>query len=364
MNGKKISIIVPVYNSERYIANTIESLMNQTLKEIEIILVNDGSTDNSQSICEKYAKEDNRIILINQQNGGNSIARNAGMKAATGKYIMFSDADDLYDIESCESMYKAIEESKADYVIGNYQMMDEDGTKWEKPAFDVEKYGEFKLTKDDFEKSFFVMNSTVWNKIYRAQFLKENDINFKVPTPCEDDFFTSLCYIKANYGFYIPKVVYFYRNSTNSISKNCSLKYFNGINYTYKKIYESFLNNNEMNYYRYVYAKKNVYLLCQLIDSNQLSEEEKIQCLKDFEWYFELMPKLKIDKVHESLRNLVELISKKDYLKAIIEMNRLKIYRNDIPEHIKKRMSFPTLENYKEMSKYDKEFQGRSIVNV
>lgn len=361
MESKKVSIIVPIYNAQNYINKTIKSLINQTLKEIEIILVNDGSKDESKQICEKYAKEDDRIILINKTNGGIADTRNVGMQIATGKYIMFLDADDLFEMDSCEKMFYAIEKSGADYVIGNYQMMDEDGTKWEKPAFDVKKYQEFQLDKNDYRKSFFVMNSTAWNKIYRSEFLKKNDITFKVPYPSEDDYFTSLCYMKANYAFYIPKVIYLYRNSPNSLSKNCSLQYFQVINDSYKMIYNSFKENDELNYYRYVYAKKNAYLLCQLIDSEQISTEQKIECIKDLEWYFELADKLKINTAHESLKNILSLIKEKDYENLVLEIEKLKKYRKGISDKIKKRMSFPTRENYAQMEKYDKEFIKQGV---
>lgn len=355
MWSKKISVIVPIYNAQQYLKDTINSLINQTLKNIEIILVNDGSTDNSKKICEEYAKRDERIILINKENGGQADARNAGLNIAKGKYIMFLDADDLYELDSCEHMYNVIEDTKSDYVIGNYQMMDEDGTKWEKPAFDIKEYQQFKINKNDYQKSFFVMNSTVWNKIYSNQFLKDNNIIFKVLSPSEDDYFTSLCYIKAKSGFYTSKVMYLYRNSPKSSSKDCSLKYFKGINYAYKVIYQSFKDNNEMNYYRYIYAKKNAYLLCQLIDSNQITDEEKIECLKDLEWYFKLRDKLKINAINESLKKVMKLIKEQNYTDSITEINRLKTYRESIPDNIKKRMSFPTKENYAEMQKYDEE---------
>lgn len=357
MRKAKISIIVPVYNSEKYVEETIKSLMNQTLKNIEIILVDDGSKDGSRVICDKYAANDERIVVIHKENGGLADARNAGMKVATGKYTMFLDADDLFEEDSCEKMYNVIEKAQADYVIGNYQMMDDDGTRWNNTAFDEEKYQEFELDKHDFNKSFFVMNSTAWNKIYNTQFLKENDITFKVPSPSEDDYFTSLCYIKAKKGYYTPKVMILYRNVPNSLSKKCPLKYFKGINYAYQKIYESFQINNEMNYYRYVYAKKNAYLLCQLIDSEDVNDEEKIESLKDLEWYFKLSDELKVNIFHESLKVAMELVKNKDYDNAIVEMNRLKEYRKGIPDNIKKRMSFPTPENYAEMAKYDDEFK-------
>ena len=178
-----------------------------------------------------------------------------------------------------------------------------------------------------------------------------------MPAPAEDAYFTSLCYMKAKYGFYTNKVIYLYRNSPNSISKSCSLKYFKGINYAYRKIYESFEENNKLGYYRYVYAKTNAYIVCQLIDSMQVKDEEKIEWLKDFDWYFELYKKLKISEGHESLRKVMALIREKDYSNAIKEMNLLQEYRKGIPDTIRKRMSFPTPENYEEMAKYDKDFE-------
>lgn len=356
MKPKEISVIVPIYNAQLFLEETIQSLMNQTFKDIEIILINDGSKDSSKQICEKYAKLDKRILVVNKENGGLADARNAGLKVSTGKYIMFLDADDLFANDACENMYQAIEQSQADYVIGNYQMMDEDGTKWNHPAFDMEKYQDFLLSKNDYQKSFFVMNSTAWNKIYNAQFLKKNDITFKVPAPSEDDYFTSLCYMKANYGFYTSKVMYFYRNCANSLSKNCSLQYFKGINHSYQMIYNCYKENHELNYYRYVYAKKNTYLLCQLIDSKQIDKDEKIECLKTLEWYFNLREDLKITTIHKSLAKTMELIKEKDYKNLSTEIERLKEYRNTLPEQIKKRMSFPTAENYREIAKYDEAF--------
>lgn len=352
----KVSVIVPVYNSEDYVGKSIESLMRQTLKEIEIILVDDGSKDNSGKICDEYAKKDERIVVIHKENGGLADARNAGMKVVKGKYIMFLDADDLFEEDSCEHMYNTIEKNGVDYVIGNYQMMNEDGTRWENSAFDQEKYKDFKLHIHDFKNSFFVMNSTAWNKIYRTQFLIDNNITFEVPAPAEDAYFTSICYMKAVYGFYTSKVIYLYRNSPNSISKVRSEKYFKGINYAYRKIYEAFEENGELGHYRYVYAKINAYITCQLIDSD-ISKEAKIQCLKDYEWYLGLNEKLKVYPVHDTLKKVMRQIREKDYENAIIEMERLKEYRKNIPDNIKKRMSFPTPEHYAEISKYDDEFK-------
>ena len=102
----KISIIVPIYNVEKYLERCINSLINQTYKNIEIILVNDGSTDNSLIICEKYKNIDSRIILVNKENGGLSDARNVGIDNSSGNYITFIDSDDYIDDDYVYTLYK------------------------------------------------------------------------------------------------------------------------------------------------------------------------------------------------------------------------------------------------------------------
>lgn len=116
----KVSVIVPVYNSRKYLKECIESIINQDLEEIELILVNDGSTDNSLDICQKYAMKDSRIKIIDKPNGGVSSARNAGILAASGEYIGFVDSDDWIQSEMYSNMYKNIKETGSDICICNY----------------------------------------------------------------------------------------------------------------------------------------------------------------------------------------------------------------------------------------------------
>lgn len=114
----KISVIVPIYNCEKYLVQCVESLIAQTYKNIEIILVNDGSTDSSFDICAKYNKLDNRICVIDKKNGGVSSARNAGIKVATGEYVLFVDADDWLSVDACEQIANAVEDKKLLYLWG------------------------------------------------------------------------------------------------------------------------------------------------------------------------------------------------------------------------------------------------------
>ena len=115
-----ISAIVPAYNVEKYLERCVNSILIQTYENFEIILVDDGSKDQSVEICDKFAQEDNRIKVIHKENGGLSSARNAGMKIAEGKYIVFIDSDDDIEPNMFELMLQAAEENKADFVMTDY----------------------------------------------------------------------------------------------------------------------------------------------------------------------------------------------------------------------------------------------------
>ena len=121
MNNPKISVIIPVYNVERYLSECLNSIINQTLKEIEIICVNDGSTDSSLSILKENASKDDRIKIIDKENEGQGYARKVGLDIATGEYILFCDSDDYYaELTVFEELYNCIAEAKTDLVVFNF----------------------------------------------------------------------------------------------------------------------------------------------------------------------------------------------------------------------------------------------------
>ncbi len=125
---EKVSIIIPIYNAEKYIKRCIDTIINQTYKNIEIIIINDGSTDNSINLINKYKNKDNRIIVINQKNAGVSVARNNGIKKSDGKYVMFVDIDDWIELTMVEEMVKIIKEQEVDIVRCNFFRNYEDNT--------------------------------------------------------------------------------------------------------------------------------------------------------------------------------------------------------------------------------------------
>ncbi len=168
MNNNKVSIIMPVYNVSEKLNKSLNSLINQTYSNIEILLINDGSTDNSGEVCDKYAQNDNRIKVVHKKNGGVSSARNIGLEIATGKYIMFVDSDDYTDEKSCEVMVKAIEKYDVDMVVSSYNTVY--NGKVVKHICPEKVYNSVESMKDDFRLIYLdcFLNSP-WNKLFKKE---------------------------------------------------------------------------------------------------------------------------------------------------------------------------------------------------
>ena len=343
----KITVIIPVYNVEQYLRDALESVIQQTYDNLEIILIDDGSTDNSGKMCDEYALKDNRIKVFHQENKGLPSARNTGLKNATGEYIMFIDSDDKFELQSCEIMYKVIKKTESDYVIGNYINIDEDGTKWNNPVFSTEKYKQFKLSIKDYKNSFYIMNSSVCNKIFRKSFLDRLQIKFIEGLPAEDAIFTTYCFLNSKNVQYIPNIMYQYRQRyKNSISNSCSMQYFKGINKAYKIIYTNFKEHNEMEFYRYFYAKSMNYILHKFIDSNLLTKEERIKILKDMGWFYELSLKINVPTTLKAVQYIIESIVNKEYEQTLKYCEILNQIRKMLPKEIKEKMAKPDVETY------------------
>lgn len=168
-----VSVIVPVYNVSKYLERCVERLSQQTYKDVEIILVDDGSTDDSGSICDRWATLDTRVRVIHKVNGGLSSARNAGLEVARGKYVAFVDSDDFVETDYILKLTECAESRNVDVVICNYRFVDDDGasidndnyTKYSrKDSFDY--YEALKLFEDKQYRTFF---DVVWNKLYKKE---------------------------------------------------------------------------------------------------------------------------------------------------------------------------------------------------
>jgi glycosyltransferase involved in cell wall biosynthesis len=225
MEEKKISIIVPIYNVEVYLNRCIDSIINQTYHNIEIILVDDGSPDNCGQICDSYAEQDQRIKVIHQQNQGLSGARNSGIEVAIGKYIAFVDSDDMIHPQYIEVLYKSCEQEKAQIGMCQFETVKEANSQPSKQVHLVE-YG--KISKDIqdggsairqmYEEDYYIEYTVAWNKLYDACLF--NEIRFPVGKIHEDEATTyKLLYI-AKKVVRVEQKLYYYLIRENSITNS------------------------------------------------------------------------------------------------------------------------------------------------
>lgn len=228
----KVSIIVPVYNVEKYLRKCLDSLINQTLKEIEIICVNDGSKDNSPKILEEYAKKDNRIIVINQENAGLSVARNSGIDIAKGEYIGFVDSDDWIDLDYYEKLYYSATSNDTDIAVGGIIRVT--GIK-KKKFLNFEKETLTDNANLKFELCDVPEKSYVWNKIYKTEKLKEIGLEFEKGIFYEDCIFTPQALFYLGKIVTVPNIYYYYLRRGNSTVKQRSEKANADSVYAHKK---------------------------------------------------------------------------------------------------------------------------------
>lgn len=214
-----VSIIVPIYNVEVYLDECLQSLLNQTLEAIEIICINDGSTDNSAHIAEQYARKDNRIHLIHKKNQGLSAARNTGLEYVTTEYILFCDSDDYFAPTMCEKMFTAITKHNVDIVVCGTSVLYEtkdDLFSQENDAryFTIENECKAEINPE----LIHTISAPVWNKIFKKSILDSYSIRYIEGKNYEDNFFTPAYLSVANNIYYLPDDLYYYRRRNNSIT--------------------------------------------------------------------------------------------------------------------------------------------------
>lgn len=292
----KISIIVPIYNSENDLDQCIESIANQTYKNLEIILINDGSKDDSINICKKWESKDNRIVLIDKQNEGVAKARNDGLKIATGDYIGFVDHDDFIEPTMYEKMLKDMQEHNADIVMCSSTGIYEDGTITKSypnyKSFEIDKENVIKRMQN-YEKIFC---SSVWSKLYKKNIIE--DLKFHTEIILGDDYyFNGIAYTKINKFYYSESSLYNYRIREGSISRRKVDKHFFDKYFVADKLSDYYEKNNigksedfdemrfgisyEILYGLYVYGgdKETIKEWKKIFKSN--SKKYNIKCFKD-----------------------------------------------------------------------------------
>lgn len=230
MKDQKVSIIIPIYNVEAYLEKCISSVRNQTYTDLEIILVDDGSTDGCAEICRIAAKEDARILVIHKENGGLSDARNAGIQMASGKYLMFVDSDDYIHEQMVERLYQELTKKDADLAMCEFYKEAPDGrhyfeaTRRLKKAQDGQIFEGEEIERLIFEDIFENRSSLVvaWNKLYKAELFEE--IRYPAGKLHEDEYVIHELLYKAKRMVYIDEPCYYYVQHKSSIMGTVSQK--------------------------------------------------------------------------------------------------------------------------------------------
>lgn len=262
----KISIIIPAYNVENYLEECLNSLLNQTLREIEMIIIDDGSSDATPKICDEFSKRDSRIVVVHQKNAGVSEARNKGISFATGEYVMFVDGDDWIEEDACETVYQHLKEKQADSLMFCYVNQSSKGAK-KKEIFSQEKIVfEGEEITNRIEKSFIGLTGdelahperidstiSVWGKVYKLDIIKKYHIKYInyniVPSECQ--LFNIEYFSKAKKVVYVKEFLYHYRRNTESsvtkrYKKNVIEKWLYWIQYMKEYINQNYPENEKI----------------------------------------------------------------------------------------------------------------------
>ena len=246
-NTPLISIIVPVYNVEKYLEKCVDSIINQTYKNIEIILVDDGSRDSSGKLCDRYSAIDSRIVVLHKQNEGLSMTRNRGVEIANGDYVMFVDSDDWLDEEICETLLNAITHYGVESAMCTYvreypeksipKLLDIDGKSFSSQEFRRRLCGpvgnELKTPEN------LDVHSTVWGKIYPASAVKKHSFVDTKEIGTEDMLYNFSLFADVHNIVYINKPMYHYRKSVNtSLTATYKLRLAEQWSILYSKVVE------------------------------------------------------------------------------------------------------------------------------
>ena len=288
--GELISIIIPIYNTDQYLRQCLDSIINQSYKNFEVLLINDGSVDDSATICKEYVEKDSRIRYFEKENGGVSSARNLGLKNAKGNYITFVDSDDWVEENYLEVLYNALKENKVDVAISTHKDFNMDDDLYYLPFYSEEQLHILdigKVARDEFLELFPELSSVshdfscVASKLFKADLVKNLLFDESVNYGEDLDFFFSM-YLKISSVFYVNKPTYIYRQHQQSASNNCLESHAISEIRIYEKILKKIMELHIPNYHyierfkMILYFRLGQFPNSQMLKSYESSVLEKI----------------------------------------------------------------------------------------
>lgn len=347
MKLPKISIVVPIYNCESFLRDCLLSLINQTYKNIEVICINDGSTDGSGSIVEEFTKADSRIVYINQKNQGVASARNAGLRAATGDYVMWCDGDDYFYWETVETCVKiCITHNHYDAVFYNARMFD-DRFGWEGPAIAVEPYLNMPAEMDGDTSNFLGCFGCLWLGMFSLSLIREHNLSFRDGFIYEDwDFIVHFNSI-AKKIYWLNRYLYNYRwLQSTSISGDTFMNILE-IFIAWEYVIKHFKETNRWENNQYSFYEKAIQHILQVIRDRLNNADKKVKeafikksrefvqsipytMLCSLICYLPIEDRITVLKFHSDYDAEVKICEK------VLKKQKISKFRFQVKEHIKK----------------------------
>lgn len=339
----KVSVVLPVYNVEDYLRDCLDSIVNQTLKDIEIICINDGSPDNSLEILREYEKKDNRITVIDQENGGHAVATNRGIDLATGECLFSMDSDDILELNALELSYNRLKEKDVDFVMFKAINYDDSTDRYyETEVYSMnkiyQKVGDNVFNYKDIGELMFEASVTPWSKLYKREFIMENNIRYPEGLIFEDNVFFYNALLTAKRICFLNEFLFIRRWYATSSTTNGDLRFLDSLSVS-NLVIDVFKDNDELDNYKTNLFNNKISL--NFMRYNKIKTEFK-------EKYFEEMKK-----------DFSKLLDDEDYFKEFFESLS---YRNKkIFEHV---VISEDSSSFQELRKaYDKQMKNYSMIN-
>lgn len=335
-----VSVIMPVYKVEKYVAKTIESVLNQTYKNIEFFAIDDGSPDNSGAICDSYKLKDSRLHVIHQENAGAPAARNSAIKIAKGKYLYFIDSDDYIEDEMIEKMVEYAESNKLDLVVTGFKMeyfQNNKNTTYETNCPNL-IFPEEEFKKNAYQYFDNSLLSLPWNKLYKSSIVLENNILF--PLTKWDDHHFNMEYLKhvTKVGMLNIKMYHWYRSRPGS---ETMINYSDPNMFQTRKnhfqhilnLYNSwgFMDDNTKNSIYTYFLNRVIQCIQEIFDNKKIIKtEKKSKVLEIFNDEI-VITSLQYAKVSKKFRLITYAIRKKKYLLCKFIMSGVNFLRKRFP---------------------------------
>lgn len=298
----QLSVIVPVYNVESYLKRCVDSILEQTFEEFEVILVDDGSLDNSSEICNKYSESDKRVKVIHKKNGGLSSARNAGLNIAKGEYIAFIDSDDYVSKDMFKTMINLALSNNYDIVSCGFKRFYENSCNEPVCRGTIYKYSNIEALSNyllEYDNVNRKIDTVVWNKIYKRELF--NDITFPEGKIYEDGYVTYKLLYKANNIAHIDDELYYYFQRQDSISNSGfsenDVKSYDDWRDIFRFVYINANSLSSLAGNKYIKKNINMYIkICKYKRKNNNSQNYKRSIRSDLMEDFKKLIKLDINK--------------------------------------------------------------------